>query len=72
MVQNETAAASGLRQELGIAAPDDFFEALVKAHEGLDAAQSRRLNARLIFLLANHVGDDAVLHEAVAAAKKGV
>ena len=63
---------AGLRRELGIAAPDDFFEALVKAHEGLDPAQSRLLNARLIFLLANHVGDDAVLHEAVKAAREGI
>ena len=63
---------AGLRRELGIAAPDDFFEALVKAHEGLDPARSRLLNARLIFLLANQVGDDAVLHEAIAAARSGI
>ncbi|MDJ0947989.1 MAG: DUF2783 domain-containing protein [Alphaproteobacteria bacterium] len=61
-----------LRADLGIAAPDDLYEALIKAHEGLSQEQSNLLNARLIFLLANHVGDDAVLHEAIAAAREGI
>ena len=36
---------------------DDIFAALVEAHRGLDEAESRRLDARLILLLANEVGD---------------
>lgn len=48
---------------------DGFYERLVAAHAGLDAQESRRLNARLILLLANHVGDEAVIHEALAAAR---
>ena len=36
---------------------DDIYAALVEAHRGLDEAESRRLDARLILLLANEVGD---------------
>ena len=49
--------------------PDDFYEALIAAHEGLDADASHALNARLVLLLANHVGSLDVLREALAAAK---
>jgi hypothetical protein len=52
-----------------IADPDAFLAALVEAHRGLDAAASRRLDARLVLLLANHVGDMAVLREALRLAK---
>jgi hypothetical protein len=49
--------------------PDGLFEALVGAHRGLDAAASRRLDARIILLLANHIGRVAVVREAIAAAR---
>ena len=55
-----------------IATPDAFYEALIEAHRGLSEADSHRVNARLVFLLANHVGDMAVLHAALAAAVKDV
>ena len=48
--------------------PDGFYAALVAAHEGLDDAQSALLNARLVMLLANQVGDDSVLQACIAAA----
>ena len=48
---------------------DDFYEALIDAHNGLTDEQSEALNARLILLLANHIGDLRVLREALAAAK---
>lgn len=51
---------------------DDFYEALIEAHRGLSDADSRLLNARLVLLLANHVGDLRVLREALAAARAGV
>ena len=51
------------------AAGDAFYELLLAAHEGLSDAQSRALNARLVLLLSNHVGDIAVLKEALAAAR---
>ncbi|MBD8050289.1 DUF2783 domain-containing protein [Limnohabitans radicicola] len=48
---------------------DDFYEALIDAHNGLSDEQSEALNARLILLLANHIGDLRVLREALQAAK---
>ncbi len=54
-----------------LARPDDFYEALIAAHERLDEAQSHALNARLVLLLANHVGSMDVLREALDAARAG-
>ena len=51
---------------------DDFYEMLVAGHRGLSDAQSELMNARLVLLLANHVGDLRVLQEAIAAARQGV
>lgn len=53
-------------------APDAFYEALIEAHRDLTPEQSHRLNARLILLLANQVGDLAVLREALAHARAGL
>ena len=50
-------------------APDDFYQALIDAHRGLDTGASHALNARLVLLLANHVGASAVLAQALAAAR---
>jgi len=55
-----------------LAAPDDFYEALIGLHRGLTQEQSALVNARLILLLANHIGDAAVLHAALAAAREDV
>ena len=51
-------------------APDDFYEALIDAHRELTTAQSHALNARLVLLLANHIGDLDVLREALALARE--
>ncbi|MCT8162091.1 DUF2783 domain-containing protein [Pseudoruegeria sp. SHC-113] len=48
---------------------DGFYDELLAAHAGLSKAESDALNARLILVLANHIGDRAVLREALAAAK---
>ena len=58
--------------EANIAAPDAFYEALIAAHRGLSIAESARVNAKLILLLANQIGDAAVLHAALAKAREGV
>lgn len=42
--------------------PDAFYHALVELHRDLDAAQSQALNARLILLMAERIGDDMELH----------
>lgn len=48
--------------------PDGFYEELIKAHDGLSKADSDALNARLILVLANHIGDRDVLRAALKAA----
>lgn len=48
--------------------PDGFYEEIVGAHEGLSDEESEALNARLVLLLANHIGDREVLSEALRAA----
>lgn len=52
-----------------MARADDLYADLLAAHEGLDKAQSDALNARLILILANHIGDREVLAQALAAAR---
>ena len=47
---------------------DGFYEALLDAHAGLSKAQSDALNARLILVLANQIGDAQVLKACIAAA----
>jgi len=44
---------------------DEIYERLLAAHEGLSEADARRLDARLIMLLMNHIGDEEVLFEAL-------
>lgn len=51
---------------------DDFYEALIDTHRDLTDQQSQLLNAKLILLLANQVGDIAVLKEALRLAREGV
>jgi hypothetical protein len=49
--------------------PDDFYEALIEAHKELDNAESHALNARLVLLLANHIGSLDVLQQALLAGR---
>jgi hypothetical protein len=59
-----------LRRTLNLARPDDVYNAIVDAHRDLNDEQCRAFDARLILLLANHVGDEAVLREALEAARQ--
>ena len=52
------------------AKPDDAFRMIVEAHRGLSEAQSADLDAALVLVLANHVGDLEVLSEAIELAKR--
>ncbi|MCC7327260.1 MAG: DUF2783 domain-containing protein [Burkholderiales bacterium] len=61
-----------LDTQANIPAPDDFYEALIGLHRDLSDAQSALVNAKLILLLANHIGDPQVLREAMAAAREDV
>jgi uncharacterized protein DUF2783 len=49
---------------------DNFYAELLATHDGLDKADSDSLNARLILVLANHIGDPEVLSQALAAAAR--
>lgn len=51
---------------------DDFYEALIDTHRDLSDEQSAMVNAKLVLLLANHVGDISVLREAMALARSEV
>ena len=61
---------AALNTEPNLAAPDDFYEALIGMHRGLTDAQSALVNAKLILLLANHIGDADVLRSAMAEARE--
>lgn len=49
--------------------PDDVYALLIGAHEGLSKAESDALNARLILILLNHIGDEQVIAEALEMAR---
>jgi len=61
---------SGLSTRANIIDPDDFYEALLAIHEGRTKDESAAINARLILLLANHIGDAVVLQDAMDKAAK--
>lgn len=46
--------------------PDAFYAALTSLHRDRSDAESERINARLILLLANHIGEQSVLEEAIS------
>jgi len=58
-----------MKTESNLQDADGFYERLLDAHEGLTPEQSRLLDARLILLLANQIGDAQVLADCVAAAR---
>ena len=61
---------SALTLTPNIPGADDFYAELLAAHEGLSKAESDALNARLLLILANHIGDREVLREALEIARK--
>jgi HD-like signal output (HDOD) protein len=61
-----------LNTEPNMALPDDFYEMLIDAHRDLSETQSQMVNAKLILLLANHIGDLKILQEAMRIARRGV
>jgi hypothetical protein len=71
MMGHETGSAR-LNTESNISQPDDFYEALIDMHRGLTEEQSRAVNAKLILLLANQIGDLTILKEAMALARADI
>lgn len=48
---------------------DDFYEALIDMHQGLSEEQSHAVNAKMILILSNHIGDLSVLKQAMQIAR---
>ena len=63
---------SGKRYFRDFTPGDDFYEALIDTHRNLSDEQSALVNAKLILLLANHIGDMHVLREALRLARADV
>ena len=61
-----------LNTEPNLPAPDDFYERLIAMHRGLSDDESAMVNAKLVLLLANHIGDPDVLRQAMAVARAGI
>jgi hypothetical protein len=61
---------TSLRSELRFQAPDDFYEALLSLAEGLSDTAAHSALAAFALLLANHIGDDKVVLEAIAQVKQ--
>ncbi len=61
---------NSLKTESAFSNPDAAYEALVEAHRNLPEGESAALNARLVLILANHIGDLRVFKEAISLAKK--
>lgn len=59
----------GMRYFHDFSPGDDFYQSLIDMHLDLSEAQSAQVNARLILILSNHIGDIAVLREAMALAR---
>ena len=59
-----------LNKDPNIADPDGFYAELLAAHEGLDEAASHALNARLVLIMANHIGDRRALSHAELPAQR--
>ena len=60
-----------LNTQPNLQACDDFYEALIAAHHGLTTSESHAMNARLVLLLANHIGSHAALLHALQLARGG-
>ena len=60
---------TSLNTKANIARTDDVYDLLIRAHDGLSKAQSDALNARLVLILLNHIGDETILREAIALAQ---
>jgi hypothetical protein len=62
-------AEPGTRYFRDFSPGDDFYDALIETHRGLTHEQSAMVNAKLVLLLANHIGDIAVLRTALRLAR---
>jgi hypothetical protein len=69
---NPNFSEAGKRYFSAYSPGDDFYQMLIDTHRDLSDEQSELLNARLILLLANQIGDIGTLREALAVARQGL
>ncbi|MBE0587216.1 MAG: DUF2783 domain-containing protein [Hydrogenophaga sp.] len=69
---NPNFAEAGKRYHRDFSPGDDFYELLIDAHRELSDEQSAMLNAKLILLLSNHIGEISLLREALSLAREGI
>ena len=69
---NHASTPGRLNTEPNLTHPDDFYEALIDMHRDLTSEQSQLVNAKLILLLGNQIGDLDVLREAMLLARQGI
>ena len=63
---------TGLDSKARFADPDAAYRAIIEAHRGLTESESAELNAALVLILANQLGDMAMLHEALVLARRSI
>jgi hypothetical protein len=63
---------SALIVDINLPDPDEFYEVLLSTHSDLTPTQSEALNARLVLLMANHIGDLSVLRHAMTLARSSI
>ena len=61
---------SNIKLNANIENCDGFYSKLLAAHDGLSDEESENFNSRLILILANHIGDEKILEEAIEMAKE--
>lgn len=69
---NPNFAEAGKRYHRDFSPGDDFYELLIDAHRELSDEQSAMLNAKLVLLLSNHIGEISLLREALSLAREGI
>ena len=60
---------AGKRYQRDFSPGDDFYQMLIEAHRDLSDQQSALLNAKLILLLSNQIGELSLLREALSLAR---
>lgn len=55
-----------------ITRPDELYQSLIEAHRGLCDDSSMKLNAKLVLILANQIGDLDIVCQAIELAGEGV
>ena len=61
-----------LRSDPRFSAPDDVYEAIISLGNGFDDRAAQTALAAFALLLANHIGDDKIIYEAIEAVRQAL